>query len=95
MESEISDGSKSSLWRDFTKLADVRADMRVFIGGVAGGRKGMSQFINGVKEFLWNHIHVAATEEYLIALYHKGKAKPDVDLHGFLADGDGNVEEIK
>ena len=95
MECELSYDSDEERWKDFVKLADVRADMRVFIGAVPGGEdlSAMDRFINGVRRFLQGHRYVTGEEQYLIALYAKN-GNPDKNLHGWLVYGDGRAPEV-
>lgn len=96
MECELGRKSPEGKWHDFVKLADVRADLRVFLGGVVTGEKGqkeMRDFVKAVSGFLKGHRHSGPEDQYLIALYFAGE-KPDDKLHGWLVHGDGRTEAL-
>lgn len=55
---------------DFAKLADVRADRKVFVG-FCSSREKADRFVDAAAGFLKQHRHVAPTEEYGIVLFYK------------------------
>ena len=69
-------GTREALWQDFVKLADVRANLRVFIGALwpsvyAGRRKLLDECLC----FLRGHRHVPEDEEFLVVLCEKKESR--------------------
>jgi len=61
-------GSEQHLWEDFVKLADVRAERKVFVGvGNNGVYAGRLDLIDRFARFLARHHH-ARTDQILVAL---------------------------
>lgn len=95
MECELSSASDDDRWYDFVKVADVRADLRVFIGAfpASAGMDDMKKFVTDVQTMVSRHRHRTPSDLYLLALYFKG-GRTDGQLHGFVVGGDGSRRDL-
>ncbi len=72
-ECEWSKGNPDGLWEDFIKLADVRADRKVFIGNLHKQHfADVDALLEKWANHLKNHRHISADEEILVLLSEKG-----------------------
>jgi hypothetical protein len=84
------DGSEEEFWKDFIKLADIRADRKIFVAGLKTTLyKNRENLIQKIKMFLSNHRHFGKEEKILILFWDKGKSE---EGESFLIKGDGIVQ---
>ncbi len=74
-------GSTNGFWEDFIKLADVRADARVFLGHLhkRAFREYSSTdgaFHHEIQRFLKRHRHFSAKDSIIVALWSYGGNQP-------------------
>ncbi len=88
-------GDEDALWEDFIKLADVRADRKIFVG--AARRKlyeDRERLLKAWASFLSNHRHVPESEEILVALCEKKES--EAANHGsWILTGQGEVRQLR
>ena len=84
-------GDQEALWEDFIKLADVRADLKIFVGAAWSGLyEERERLLHAWASFLSNHRHVRECEEILVALCGKKGER-----HGSWVVGPGKVRRLR
>lgn len=88
-------GSEEGLWKDFAKLADVRADLKVFVGAAnVGVYAEHLELLKGWATYLSLHRHTCKSERILVALCDKRESK--IAEHGsWILDGEGKVAALR
>ncbi len=85
-------GSEDEFWKDFVKLADIRADIKIFVGQLnTTVYENRKELIQNVKTFLSGHRHFGKDEKILIVLWDKGVSE---EGESYLVQGDGTTVEV-